>query len=194
MSGTSGTTLRVVPEGFPEPGPELPGQGAGTEDDRTGPGPVPVADAATALGITERAVRKRIQAGKLRGTFDGRAWHVWLPEPECGPGPEHQKSGAGTGPEPQDDPSGTKEPSGGNVPEQGNEALLHALELVDRLQRQNSELTNQVAYFAGQLGYTQGRLQAAEQKILALTAPVVEQEPERPQAPWWKRLLRLEPA
>lgn len=67
----------------PEPGPE--------------PGPVPVALAAQLLGISARAVRKRIQAGTLRATPDGRSFLVWLPEPlpEPGPvrGPEHTVPG-----------------------------------------------------------------------------------------------------
>ena len=77
------------------PGPELR-TGTGPE-----PEPVSVPVAARALGISERAVRKRIAAGTLRAEPFGRSYRVWLPEevpppgPEPGParGPEH-------GPEP----------------------------------------------------------------------------------------------
>ena len=54
----------------------------------------------------------------------------------------------------------------------------------EELQRQNVEL-------AGRCGYLQARLEAAEKQVLTLTAPP---EPERPQAPWWKRILGLSPA
>lgn len=59
-----------------------------------------------------------------------------------------------------------------------------ALELADKLQHQNLEL-------AGRCGYLQAKLEAAEKQVLALTAPP---EPERPHAPWWKRILGLSPA
>ncbi len=51
----------------PEPGPEA------------GPEPVSVPLAARALGISERAVRKRIAAGTLRAEPFGRSYRVWLP-------------------------------------------------------------------------------------------------------------------
>jgi len=65
---------------------------------------VSVPAAAQALGISERAVRKRIHAGTLRAQPFGRSFMVWLPddgevvaepgpEPGPAPGPEH-------GPEP----------------------------------------------------------------------------------------------
>ena len=85
MDDRTGTTIG------PEPGPEH--------------GPVSVPAAAQALGISERAVRKRIHAGTLRAAPFGRSFMVWLPEdappagPEPGPalGPEH---GPEPGPEP----------------------------------------------------------------------------------------------
>ena len=52
-----------------------------------------------------------------------------------------------------------------------------------RLQQQNLEL-------AGRCGYLQAKLEAAEQRVLALAAPQ-DPEPERPQAPWWRRALGL---
>jgi hypothetical protein len=102
--------LRVVPPAEPT-GPET-GPGAGP-----GAGPVwtLVADAATRLGISERAVRKRIAAGSLEGRTDGRRWWVALPaEPDAEPGPvprgtwagpAEPSSGPKTGPGPV--PSGT---------------------------------------------------------------------------------------
>ena len=73
----------------PAPGPEpLPEPGPGQR-------PVSVPAAAQALGISERAVRKRIHAGTLRARPFGRSFMVWLPdnagplaEPGPAPGPE----------------------------------------------------------------------------------------------------------
>jgi hypothetical protein len=79
----------------PEPGLEqVPEQG---------PGPVAVPVAARALGISERAVRKRIAAGTLHGEPFGRSFRVWLPAdaPEPGPGPGPLRGPEpGRGPEP----------------------------------------------------------------------------------------------
>jgi hypothetical protein len=82
-------------------------------------------------------------------------------------------------------------------------ALLKTLDLVDRLQRENLEL-------AGQVGFLQAKLQAAEQRILLLEArppevqtvdvagndgqPVVHeagqvQPAEMKRKPWWQRLF-----
>ena len=63
---------------------------------------VSVQEAAPRLGISERAVRKRIAAGKLAGVMIDRAWYVRLPEPaepaEQGrePGADRNYTGAGT--------------------------------------------------------------------------------------------------
>lgn len=67
------------------------------EQEEPGPGLVPVAEAARYFGITERAVRKRITAGKLRGLMIDRAWHVYLAEMEPISEPEQFRSSAGTG-------------------------------------------------------------------------------------------------
>ncbi len=69
---------RMNDEQGPAPGPEpLPE-----------PGPVSVPAAAQALGISERAVRKRIHAGTLRAQPFGRSFMVWLSDDALGPGPE----------------------------------------------------------------------------------------------------------
>ena len=56
--------------------------------------------AARALGISERAVRKRIAAGTLRAEPFGRSYRVWLPEAPP-PGPE---PGPAAGPDPGPEP------------------------------------------------------------------------------------------
>ncbi len=66
-----------------------------------------VPEAARALGISERAVRKRIDAGTLEAVKDGRAWSVLLPtvigaaHPAVPAAPVTvvAEPGAGTGPE-----------------------------------------------------------------------------------------------
>ena len=65
-----------------------------------GPEPVSVPVAARTLGISERAVRKRIAAGTLRAEPFGRSYRVWLPEDAAPPGPEPGPApGPGQGPE-----------------------------------------------------------------------------------------------
>ncbi len=55
-----------------------------------------------------------------------------------------------------------------------------------KLQQQNVEL-------AGRCGYLQARLEAAEKQVLALSAPAETQQ-GGDRAPWWRRLLGMEPA
>jgi len=81
MNDRTGTTAG------PEHGPE--------------PGPVSVPAAAQALGISERAVRKRIHAGTLRAQPFGRSFKVWLPDDARPAGPE---PGPASGPEPGPEP------------------------------------------------------------------------------------------
>ncbi len=103
------------------PGPEGP---EGPEP-RTGTGPAPVPErgpltvpeAARTLGISERAVRKRIQAGTLRATPRGRSFDVYLPGAPAGTtgpeGPERDRSAGERGPE----PAAHERPSSGPGPE-----------------------------------------------------------------------------
>ncbi len=149
-----------------------------------------VSEAAEVLGISERTVRRRIKAGELRAfqmpTSQGYEWRVQLD------GVSEQLDGT---PDKPTDPQEPTEPRRSEFPDNGavqvdgmpDPDLQRALELADQFQRQNVEL-------AARVGYLQAKLEAAEQKILALAPPVVDQEPERPRAPWWKRLLGLEPA
>jgi hypothetical protein len=59
-------------------------------------------------------------------------------------------------------------------------------QLIERLQGQNLEL-------AGRCGYLQARLEAAEKQVLALSPPAETQQ-GGDRAPWWRRLLGMEPA
>ncbi len=57
-------------------------------EDQAEPGFLAVSEAARRLGITGRAVRKRIAAGTLKGTMIDGVWHVRLgPEPVAEPEP-----------------------------------------------------------------------------------------------------------
>ena len=69
--------------------------------------------AAQALGISERAVRKRIAAGPLRAEPFGRSYRVWLPEDAPPPGPE---PGPAAGPEPGPTPGLDQGPERGPEP------------------------------------------------------------------------------
>ena len=172
MSGTSGTTGPVSAELssiVPEPG-------AGTT----------VKEAARMLGISERAVRKRLTAGRLSGSYDGRNWTVYLGEQVSGT--------AEPRPEPVPVSSGTPEPAVGTVPEPAElEALTHALQMIERLQAEAVRRERENMELAGRVGFLQAKLQDAEEKILALSPPVtLMPEPVRP--PLWRRLLGLSPA
>ncbi len=122
-----------------------------------GPERVPrtVPAAAQALGISERAVRKRITAGTLEAIKDGTRWLVYLPEPSGpGSGPSRFRSAV---------PSGTgadSRYSGGT-----GSALDPLLDDLRALRLRNEEL-------AGQVGFWQGRYQEAEKTIKLLSAPV----------------------
>jgi hypothetical protein len=70
-------------------------------------------------------------------------------------------------------------------------ALQHALELGENARRDTERLQQQNVELADHCGYLQARLEAAEKQVLALTTPP---EPDRPQAPWWKRMLGLSAA
>ncbi len=142
-------------------------------DDRT----VSVQEAACELGTTERTVRRWLAKGRLRGHYDGRSWTVYL---SGSVGAPSGRADTPSGHRP--DASGPKDTPTGQGPD-----LTGLVQLVDRLQRENVEL-------GARVGYLQAKLEVSEQKILALVPPVVDQEPERPQAAWWKRLLGLEPA
>ena len=100
----------------PEPAEPRTGTGPAPVPER---GPLTVPEAARALGISERAVRKRITAGTLRATPRGRSFDVYLPGPvpgATGPeGPEQDRSTGGQGPEPVAHPR----PPSGPGPEPG---------------------------------------------------------------------------
>ena len=48
-------------------------------------------------------------------------------------------------------------------------------------------------YLTARYGYLQARLETTDKQVLTLSAPT-ETRQGRDHAPWWRRLLRLEPA
>jgi excisionase family DNA binding protein len=150
----------------------------GTEATEVGPGtgtyrPMTAQEAAEELGMNERTIRKWLAKGRLQGEYDGRSWTVYLPDD--GPGRRAGRSGQG-GPE-----AGTGPGRAGKGPEHAE--LIAALE---KIQHENVQL-------AARCGYLQARLEAAERQVLALSAPAETRE-GGDRAPWWRRLLGMEPA
>ncbi|HCG02475.1 MAG TPA: hypothetical protein DEV93_18275 [Chloroflexi bacterium] len=137
------------------------------EDDRE---TTSVPDAARALGITERAVRKRIQAGSLSGELVGGRWYVVLSRSEDvsssrpalaqrpnrnaarASAPAHRNRA-------RPEPGGSDEGSGAgsDVVPAGHATEL--LKMLRELQQQNLEL-------AGQVGFLQARLATAQDQLL----------------------------
>ena len=112
------------------------------------------------------------EPGPHIGHLDGRAAHLPGYDDQAPSQPEH-----------------TVDQETGHIAASPDRALLKALDLTDRLQRENMEL-------AGRVGFLQAKLQTAEEQLLALAAPTPPQpatdEPSSdPDQPWWKRLFGL---
>lgn len=131
----------------------------------TVPDRVSVPEAARLLGITERAVRKRIQAGTLRAErIDGR-WTVAI---DAAPASDVR---VGRPEQPRRADSDVEAPSREPEPPVPVDVVPahHAsdlLKMVRDLQQQNLEL-------AGQVGFLQARLASTQEQLL-----LAEQEPE----------------
>lgn len=147
-----------------------------------------VTEAAEQYGCSEKTIRRRIKNGQLCGvavpTAKGFEWRVYLDSSQA---PTLDSTDGEDG---QEDVHDSQEDV-----QVDHAALVRAFEvigereqektqLIERLQHQNLEL-------AGRCGYLQARLEAAEKQVLALTAPP---GPDRPQVPWWRRMLGLSAA
>jgi len=127
------------------------------------------AEAAVRLGVSERTVWRRIKAGKLDSehTTDGvrvlLSDAVSVDDRQASVVSDNVSDRATDSPQPE---------------------LMKALEMVSELTRRNEHL-------AGQLGFTQAKLQEAERTVALLMAPKDEPAPEpaaEPERrPWWKR-------
>ncbi len=145
-----------------------------------------VQEAADYLGINEKTVRRRIQMGEIAAVKvarrQGYIWRVYpggLPADapvEAIQGPFVQVD---THPAHMDSPSMDVD----SYPDQVD--LSEMVHLVERLSRENQQL-------AGQLGFTQAKLQEAERTVALLMAPTDKPVPDLPaepeRRPWWKRV------
>jgi excisionase family DNA binding protein len=156
-----------------------------------------VQEAAARLGLSEKTIRRRIKAGTLsafqRPTSQGFEWRVQLDSVS-----DHlDGQPVQVPPQVTVHVDSTEDPSPAAATEPG---LLKALDIVDRLQRENLEL-------AGQVGFLQAKLQVAEQRILLLEATPADELQVEPESgaghdvqateqlqppvtkPWWRRLF-----
>ncbi len=153
----------------------------------SGAGALTVQQAAAGAGVSERTVRRWIKEGRLAAdkvpTAQGYEWRVQLDGATCPPG----RSGCRVD---DDRGDGRSAPAVGGVDsatDEVGEALVRALGLVERLQRENLEL-------AGRVGFLQGKLQEAQAQLLALAPPAdPAAEPARGGLrAFWRRLWHAE--
>jgi excisionase family DNA binding protein len=130
---------------------------------------VSVPQAARRLGISERAVRKQIQTGKLRAERDGRRWIVYL-ESETESGTSTADSGTA------EVPLGTSSDS----------------RLIEHLQRENARLWEELE--ARREAERELRIIIARlsERPAAIEAQTLEPESE-PVPPWYRRLWKWLP-
>lgn len=155
-----------------------------------------IQEAAEALGCSEKTIRRRIKSGLIQAhrlpTSQGYEWRVHLngmADQVLGNDADHLdgQDGPLTGTNGQVD-TGRADQVNTQPVQPSEAALLKALDLTDRLQRENMEL-------AGRVGFLQARLQMAEEQLLALSAGAKQEEtdapPPAPNRHWWKALFRL---
>jgi hypothetical protein len=138
---------------------------------------VSLKQAALRLGLSEKTIRRRVEAGRLEGrkmsTPTGPAWLIRVDDVQ----PMMLREGVGTG-------TVLPTPAAG---------LVEALALIERQQQQITEM-------AGRIGYYQAELEQARGRLAALEAPKEEKELAQPcanfpaapdPAPrrWWQRIL-----
>jgi len=173
---------RAAPDGGTDAAPSTALASVGGTGAPLGRYSVPVA--ARRLGISERAVRKRIEAKSLLAVRDGRAWVVLLPGDQGGAG-EHPLPPS---PEPTAAPPIVD--------------LAPLADLIDHLRHENRQLAEAAAVW-------QVRALQAEERVKQLTAGTVAPPPAEGAAteprgdlshitaneptprPWWKRRLGL---
>jgi len=140
---------------------------------------VSLVEAAERLGVSERTVLRRIQKGMLPAykieTPHGQAWRITLDST-----PDSASPAAPVPP--------AKVSVRGDTHE--TQALL---KLLEDERRERGALVQRNEQLAGQLGFTQAKLQEAERTVALLMAPKDEPAPEPPAEPervsWWRRLI-----
>ncbi len=168
-----------------------------------------MAEAARVLGISERAVRKRIQTGTLRASPAGRSYDVWLPalhnpgpeqdrptsspgpapaEPRTGPAGAAQGGGSGpSGPGPEPIEAAFRSASGAVVSDAArlqlaairDEWLAPLVERIGALERENGELAGQLAARGGVLAAKDETIAELRRRAEAAEAARLAAERER---------------
>lgn len=151
---------------------------------------VSIQEAASALGISERTVRRRIKDGILIAyklpTTQGYQWRVKVD------GSPDNLAGVSTRQSIKVDRTPVQSP-GTTADQVDTSAMLAALELADQLRRDNAALASRNEQLAGQLGFLQSEIQQRDRQIALLMAPKDEPAEETPAAlervSWWKRIF-----
>ncbi|MDP9471015.1 MAG: hypothetical protein M3Q71_10165 [Chloroflexota bacterium] len=194
--------------------PPVSTAGSSTPAELAEPGTAPVRysvpEAARALGISERAVRKRIDAGTLQAEKDGRAWSVLLPTltgtagraVPAVPVTVVAEPRTGTGPEPAVTPPAPAVPDA--VPASVDLAPL--AELIERQVAEIQRLTEAATTWQMRAGILEQQLKQltaggdtpTDAPVAAPFAPGEAQpanmaaDTSAPaHAPWWRRWLGL---
>ncbi len=150
---------------------------------------VGTAEAAYTLGISERTVSRWVEKGKLHGELEDGVLMVHL---ESAPAVSLADTNGQVTAHADSRGQGAATPADmrGHIDLEAmlslSDRMQESLALVDRLQRENTEL-------AGRVGFLQAKLQDAEQQIKMLAAPK-EPEPEPARPSLWRRMLGLSPA
>jgi hypothetical protein len=168
-------------------------------------GTVSIQEAAALLGVSAPTIRRWIKSGKVQAiqepTPQGFEWRVVVPDHID---QVHDRSHT------QERDQGTDQSLDRVQPESALQAPIHAndhmidqlpsdqamskaIDLIERLQRENLQL-------GGRVGWLEAQLQAAQERIRLLEAghPMGEEEPKEPpaeepaedQPSWWQRLRR----
>ncbi len=143
-----------------------------------------IQEAAKRLGISEKTIRRRIKAGSLRAsklaTSQGFEWRVHVDIQAVQVDSQHVQQPPLAAVQLDSQP-------------QSSSDVLKALEIIERLQRENMEL-------AGRLGFYQARTLELEERVKLLEAPRQEEPaqeaeqaspatPVTPQRGFWLRRL-----
>lgn len=152
---------------------------------------VSTAEAAHLLGLSDRTIRRHIEAGKLKGERgEGEhALRVWIEGAETEDG-----AGEPTG-EPTDAGGASAEAEAGatgqgsdQLPAVPSDAISWVLaDHLTELTRANAELVKRIEQLAIENGGYKERIRVYEEQATALPAGDVP-----PWRPWWKRLLGIE--
>jgi hypothetical protein len=164
------------------PATDRPDPQPATNHDPTDPAPVPIEDAAVALGITVNAVRQRLKRGTLRGHKTAVGWVVVVPTDHATETAPHRP--------PTDRPASAARHATNQPTDQP--AIAPLADLIASLSRQNMELAAASALWQERARHLEERLQALEAGPIATPTSSHDDDrpPETPEIPNWRRWLR----